>query len=114
PRIPERGAAIASGGHRAWCQPGASAGYGGEPPVDAHRPLRGWSHESAFQPWGLPIIFRAMSLLSIAAILLCLAGLFAWVNQRYFQLPVTIGLMLLAMLNALALLMAKQFAPAWV
>ncbi|NLE87870.1 MAG: sodium:proton antiporter [Myxococcales bacterium] len=55
-----------------------------------------------------------MSLLSIAAILLCLAGLFAWVNQRYFRLPATIGLMLLALLNALALLMAKQFAPAWV
>ena len=51
------------------------------------------------QPWGFRYFSGAMSC-SIALSCL-LGGLFAWVNQRYFQLPVTIGLML-ALLNALA------------
>ncbi len=55
-----------------------------------------------------------MSLLSIAAILLSLAGLYAWINQRYLRLPVTIGLMILALCNALGLLLLKQVAPHWV
>ncbi len=55
-----------------------------------------------------------MSLLSIAAILLSLSGLFAWINQRYLKLPVTIGLMILALVHALGLLLLRRVAPAWV
>lgn len=55
-----------------------------------------------------------MSLLTIAAILLALTGLFAWINQRFFKLPVTIGLMILALSNALGLLVLEQIEPRWV
>ncbi len=54
-----------------------------------------------------------MSLLAISAILLSLAGLFAWINQRFFGLPVTIGLMTLALLHAVGLLLLQHVAPAW-
>ncbi len=52
-----------------------------------------------------------MSLFAIAAILLSLAAIFAWINERFLKLPVTIGLMLLALLNALALLLVQQVQP---
>ncbi len=55
-----------------------------------------------------------MPLLSIAASLLTLTAAFAWINQRYLKLPVTIGLMILALLNALGLLAVQQLAPAWI
>lgn len=54
-----------------------------------------------------------MSLLPIVAILLSLAGLFAWINQRFLKLPVTIGLMILALLHALGLLLLKTVLPTW-
>lgn len=54
-----------------------------------------------------------MSLLTISAVLLSLAGLFAWINQRFLRLPVTIGLMVLALVNALGLLLLQRVAPAW-
>lgn len=54
-----------------------------------------------------------MSFLSIAAILLSLSGFFAWVNERFLRLPTTIGLMLLALANALALLLLQKLAPSW-
>jgi monovalent cation:H+ antiporter, CPA1 family len=54
-----------------------------------------------------------MSLFAIAAVLLSLAGLFAWINERFFKLPVTIGLMVLALLNAAGLLLLQQVMPAW-
>jgi CPA1 family monovalent cation:H+ antiporter len=52
-----------------------------------------------------------MSLLSAAAILLTLSGVFAWINQRFLKLPTTIGLMILALVNAVILLLCKGVAP---
>jgi CPA1 family monovalent cation:H+ antiporter len=54
-----------------------------------------------------------MSFLGTAAILLSLAGAFAWINQRFFKLPTTIGLMILALLNALCMLVLQRAVPAW-
>src|SRR5690606_18809937 len=54
-----------------------------------------------------------MSFLAIVAILLSLSGLFAWVNERFLHLPATIGLMILAFVNALGLLLLQQVTPAW-
>lgn len=53
-----------------------------------------------------------MSFLAIVAILLSLSGLFAWVNERFLHLPATIGLMILAFVNALGLLLLQQVTPA--
>jgi monovalent cation:H+ antiporter, CPA1 family len=55
-----------------------------------------------------------MSFLEIAAILLTLACVFAWLNERFLKLPTTIGLTILALVNACGLLALKQVAPAWV
>lgn len=44
----------------------------------------------------------ATSLLNISAILLGFAALFGWINTRYFKLPMTIGLMLIALVSSLA------------
>lgn len=54
-----------------------------------------------------------MPLLSVVAILLSISGLFAWINQRFLRLPVTIGLMILALAHALGLLLIKQVLPSW-
>jgi monovalent cation:H+ antiporter, CPA1 family len=54
-----------------------------------------------------------MSLLAIIAVLVSLTGLFAWINARFLNMPVTIGLMVLALLNALGLLLLQQVMPAW-
>lgn len=54
-----------------------------------------------------------MSFLAIVAILLSLSGLFAWMNERFMHLPATIGLMVLALVNALGLLLLQSVAPAW-
>ena len=45
-----------------------------------------------------------MSLFEIAAILITLAALFSYLNERYIRLPTTIGLMLFALLMSLALI----------
>ena len=45
-----------------------------------------------------------MELLDIAAILLTLASLFAYVNHRWIKLPSTIGIMLISLVISLALL----------
>jgi monovalent cation:H+ antiporter, CPA1 family len=54
-----------------------------------------------------------MSLIAIAAVLLSLAAVFAWVNERFLKLPATIGLTILALLHASGLLAIKQIAPGW-
>ncbi|GAA5496029.1 Na(+)/H(+) antiporter NhaP [Rubritalea halochordaticola] len=49
-----------------------------------------------------------MELLDIAAVLLSLAGLFAYVNHRWIKLPTTIGIMLISMGLSLGLLLLGQ------
>lgn len=61
----------------------------------------------------MSVTVRVMSLLSITAILLAIAGAFAWINTRFLKLPVTIGLMILALANALLLLLLQQVVPEW-
>ncbi|MDA2933117.1 sodium:proton antiporter [Acidobacteria bacterium AH-259-D05] len=50
-----------------------------------------------------------MSLFDILAVLITLSALFSYLNFRYFGLPTTIGLMLIALLMSLALILAGQF-----
>lgn len=54
-----------------------------------------------------------MSFLAVVAILLSLSGLFAWINERFLHLQATIGLMILALANALGLLLLQSVAPSW-
>lgn len=49
-----------------------------------------------------------MELLDIAAVLLSLAGLFAYVNHRWIKLPTTIGIMLISLALSLGLLLLGQ------
>lgn len=44
-----------------------------------------------------------MAVLNLAAILMTLAAVFAWINHRFIRLPNTIGLMLIALLFSLAM-----------
>lgn len=52
-----------------------------------------------------------MNLFTIITILVVLSGIFGYVNTRYFKLPQTIGLMIMAMLFSLAMLVANFFFP---
>ncbi len=55
-----------------------------------------------------------MELLDVSGILLALAAALAWINHRFLRLPTTIGLMLLALLAALAALLIERYvAPGW-
>ena len=50
-----------------------------------------------------------MELLDIAAILLTLASLFAYINHRWIKLPITIGIMLISLVLSLAMIGIGQF-----
>lgn len=52
-----------------------------------------------------------MSFFDIAGILVALAALFAFVNHKFLKLPTTVGLMLLAILHAAALLFIDKLLP---
>lgn len=52
-----------------------------------------------------------MSLLQILAILLTLSALFSYVNHRYLRLPMTIGLMVIALGMSLTLIGVGHFRP---
>lgn len=52
-----------------------------------------------------------MSFFDIAGILVALAAAFAFINHKLLKLPTTVGLMLLAMLHAVALLLIDLIAP---
>ena len=52
-----------------------------------------------------------MSFFNIAGILVALAAAFAFINHKLLKLPTTVGLMLLAMLHAVALLLMDWIAP---
>lgn len=54
-----------------------------------------------------------MTVFQIIAILISLTAMFSYVNYRYFRLPATIGVMLLALLMSLGLIGSGHFAP-WV
>ena len=54
-----------------------------------------------------------MTAFQIIAILISLTAIFSYVNYRYFKLPATIGVMLIALLVSLGLIIAGHFAP-WV
>jgi CPA1 family monovalent cation:H+ antiporter len=54
-----------------------------------------------------------MSAFQIIAILISLTAVFSYLNYRYFALPATIGVMLIALLMSLVLIGAGQFAP-WI
>ncbi len=53
----------------------------------------------------------AMSFFDIAGILVTLAAAFAFINHKLLKLPTTVGLMLLAMLHAVALLLIDWIVP---
>ncbi len=52
-----------------------------------------------------------MSVFQIIAILISLTAIFSYLNYRYFELPATIGVMLIALFMSLALMGAGHFAP---
>ncbi len=52
-----------------------------------------------------------MSFFNIAGILVALAAAFAFINHKVLKLPTTVGLMLLAMLHAVALLLIDWIVP---
>ncbi len=54
-----------------------------------------------------------MTAFQIVAILISLTALFSYLNYRYFKLPATIGVMLIALLTSLGLIGVGTFAP-WV
>lgn len=54
-----------------------------------------------------------MTIFQIIAILISLTAIFSYLNYRYFKLPATIGVMLIALLVSLALIGAGHFAP-WI
>ena len=49
-----------------------------------------------------------MSLFEILSVLITLSALFSYLNHRYFRLPTTIGVMLIALLFSLVLILASQ------
>jgi CPA1 family monovalent cation:H+ antiporter len=54
-----------------------------------------------------------MTVFQIIAILISLTAIFSYLNYRFFRLPATIGVMLIALLTSLALIGAGHFAP-WI
>jgi CPA1 family monovalent cation:H+ antiporter len=54
-----------------------------------------------------------MTVFQIISILISLTALFSYLNFRFFKLPATIGVMLIALLMSLALIGAGHFAP-WI
>jgi CPA1 family monovalent cation:H+ antiporter len=54
-----------------------------------------------------------MTVFQIIAILISLTAMFSYLNYRYFRLPATIGVMLIALLVSLGLIGAGHFAP-WI
>jgi CPA1 family monovalent cation:H+ antiporter len=54
-----------------------------------------------------------MTVFQIVAILISLTAVFSYLNYRYFKLPATIGVMLIALIVSLGLIGAGQFAP-WI
>jgi CPA1 family monovalent cation:H+ antiporter len=54
-----------------------------------------------------------MTVFQIIAILISLTAIFSYLNHRYFKLPATIGVMLIALLVSLGLIGAGTFAP-WI
>lgn len=54
-----------------------------------------------------------MSVFQIIAVLISLTAIFSYLNHRFFKLPATIGVMLMALLTSLALIGAGHFAP-WI
>ncbi|WP_081691341.1 cation:proton antiporter [Cucumibacter marinus] len=52
-----------------------------------------------------------LSLLEITALLLGLSGLFGWVNHRYFHLPHTIGLVIIALLASFVVIAIDAIDP---
>ena len=54
-----------------------------------------------------------MTIFELIAVLTTLAACFAWANYRFIRLPMTIGLMILALVGSLALVLAGRlgFAP---
>lgn len=54
-----------------------------------------------------------MTVFQIIAILISLTALFSYLNHRYFRLPPTIGVMLIALLVSAGLIGAGHFAP-WI
>ena len=54
-----------------------------------------------------------MTVFQIIAILISLTAMFSYLNYRYFKLPATIGVMLIALLVSVGLIGAGHFAP-WI
>ncbi len=50
-----------------------------------------------------------MEVLDLAALLLCLAAVFSYINFRFIRLPTTIGIMLIAMIMSLSLVVLSFF-----
>ncbi len=52
-----------------------------------------------------------MSIFDVAAVLVCVAAIFAYLNYRFLKLPQTIGLMLIALASSVAVLIADRLFP---
>ena len=50
-----------------------------------------------------------MEVLDLAALLLCLAAIFSYINFRFIRLPTTIGIILIAMIMSLSLVVLGLF-----
>jgi CPA1 family monovalent cation:H+ antiporter len=54
-----------------------------------------------------------MSIFDIASLLVLLAALFGYLNLRYFKLPPTIGLMVIALISSLIVILVDNFTPSF-
>jgi CPA1 family monovalent cation:H+ antiporter len=54
-----------------------------------------------------------MSIFDIASLLVLLAALFGYLNLRYFKLPPTIGLMVIALISSLIVILVDSFTPSF-
>ena len=52
-------------------------------------------------------------MLDVPAILLTFAAVFGYINYRYFKLPLTIGLVLIALVSSMAVVGLDQIVPTW-
>jgi len=66
---------------------------------------------NSLQAIAMGCTFCTMSFFDICGVLVALAALFAFINQKFLKLPTTVGLMLLAMAHAVGLLAVGQVWP---
>src|SRR5690606_31971204 len=113
---------------RGWCCSPTSSGWA--PPTRSCSPACAPAATPAGWWWGptsragragasagilppIPTPEPRVTIFELIAVLTTLAACFAWANYRFIRLPMTIGLMILALVGSLALVLAGRlgFAP---